>query len=92
MNKDINTIVESEEKGIWKITLKNGLVYAWNFENGKNFNYDDNLIENISIIHNFQKKAMINIKTTYGVNYCQEINPWNERNIEDWVIDDHVLI
>lgn len=92
MNKDIDTIIESEEKGFWKITMKNGLVYAWVFENGKNFEYNEELIDSIKIVHNFQKKAMIDIKTIYGVNYRQEINQWNERNSKGWIVDNYVLI
>jgi hypothetical protein len=113
----IKNIIKSEDKGIWKIIMNNGLEYSWNFENGTKIewlshfkdglfiknnwfskkncsinDFNEQLIYNIEIIHNYEKRAMINIMTVKGDEYRKEVNLWNERNSKCWTVDNHILI
>ena len=46
----------------------------------------------MEIIHNYEKRAMINISTINGEEFRQEVNPWFERHSKIWVIDKVILI
>ena len=104
----IKDIIQIEEKGFWKIIMNNGLEYAFNSSYYKDRiklidnwfskkdccagDYNEKLIYNIEIYHNFENKAMINIKTVNGYEFRQEINPWKNRNCKGWFIDKYTLI
>jgi hypothetical protein len=93
----IKDIIQTEENGFWKIIMNNGLEYAFNpsyYKDGLKLSdtwfskkdccagdYNEKLIYDIEIYHNFENKAMINIKTVNGYEFRQEINPWNKRKL-----------
>jgi len=100
-------IQNTDEKPIWyttfnhnfrKITLENGMEYAWFSEMNVGYYWTSIKMEealenptdvcNIQIIHNRYGKPMIDI-TRNGSNVLrQEINTWENRNCADWMRDD----
>lgn len=83
-------------KTFYKITTQSGKLYSlfsifpvdeeeWQSVETPNLNGQ---INNIKILHNFQKKAMIDIEKNGRTVIRQGINPWNLRNREGWKPDE----
>ena len=86
---------ENGRKADWLPHFKDGLWINNNWFSKTNCSINDfneQLIYNMEIIHNYEKRAMINISTVNGEEFRQEVNPWSERHSKNWVIDKVILI
>lgn len=81
-------------KTFYKITTQSGKQYALfslfpvGNEEWQSVETPSNAKNNVKIVHNFQKKAMINIENNGRTILHQEINPWNLRNRKGWKVDE----
>lgn len=71
--------------------IYNGKRYAWEYcPDVANIKLlTDERLHQCAIIHDFEKKAMINFVSikTGEVALRQEVNPYDQRYIEEWVVD-----
>ena len=88
--RDSSTVIIQMNDDGWAVVDYHGKFYSWNvprdMELGKLI---DTSRYEISIIHNPENRAMINIVDirTEEVHLCQEVNPFEFKDIDEWVID-----
>lgn len=88
--RDSSTVIIQMNDDGWAVVDYHGKFYSWNVPNDVDINkiMDASQYE-ITIIHNAERRAMIDIVNirTEEIYLRQEVNPFEFKDIDEWVID-----